>query len=215
MVNIEKKELKTDVAVRIANKLLEVFKYSCDSAGIILVSYPCYDEIINEEQEEQYFYEIIDISDRKSGCCLKKMEKENESDLYEKHGTYYIHYKTREYQIKFYESPENCGYCEPVQYNRETDMFCNIKSLNAKGETVYEMDFTFNIETMSFLELYALTSQYMKIKEGKILINKYTGQLEKSKILILKDGYNTTLIKKLENRILADIHKFDDSSKTE
>lgn len=213
-MRIENKRLKTDVAVKIANKLLEVFRFTCATVGIIYTSYPSCDETINKEQENDVFYTEIHISDRKLGwTSWIKSKKESEDDLYEKHNTYYVHYKTRDYQIKFYDNPEICGYGALRKYNEETDIFCTIESFNVKNEKVFELYFTFNVEEMRFLDLYELSHQHMKI-EDKILLNRETGELEESKILIIKECDTKGLIKKLENRVLAKIFTLDDTSES-
>ena len=213
-MRIENRRLKTDAAVKIANKLLEVFRFTCTTAGIIYISYPSCNERMKEQQENDELYTTIHISDRKPGwiSCIK-YKKESEDDLYEKHHTYYVQYKTRDYQIKFYDNPEICGYGVLREYDEETDIFCTIESFNVKNEKVFELYFTFNIEEMRFLDLYELSHQHMKI-EDKILLNRETGELEESKILIIKECNTEGLIKKLENRVLSYIFKFDDTSES-
>lgn len=213
MIKIEERELEIQNAREIANKLLEVFNYFVYKIGIIYISYPSYyDKSINKQAEKQDFYTTFYTSDRMSGfTCKRRKKQEQEKDLYDKHNTYYVHYETRNYEIKFYDNPEICGYNTPVIYNNKTDIFCSIRSLNAKNETVYEMDFTFNIETMQFLELYDLERKHRTIEEDIAVLNKNTGEVEKSEKMIVKRCDIAKLEKELYNRVLADIFKLDDT----
>lgn len=212
MIKLEERELEIQKAREIANKLLEVFNYFVYKIGIIYMSYPSYyDEEINLQEEKQDFYTTFYTSDTMRGFTYKRRKKqEQEKDLYDKHNTYYVHYKTRDYEIKFYDNPEVCGYIRPLIYDNETYIFCNIRSLNAKNETVYEMDFTFNVETMEFLELYDLERKHRTIEEDIVALDKNIGKLEKSEKLIVKKCDITKLEKELYNRVLADIFKLDD-----
>lgn len=217
MLKIEERELEIQKAREIANKLLEIFNYFVYKIGIIYMSYPSYyDESINIEEEKQDFYTTFHTSDKMHGfTCERKIKQEQEKDLYEKHNTYYINYATRDYEIKFYDNPEICGYNEPIVYNKETDIFCSIRSLNARNETVYEMDFTFNIETMQFIELYDLSRKHSKIEKDIVMLNKNTGEIEESKKMIVKTCDIATLEMELHDRVLGDISKFKDIYKAE
>lgn len=213
MIEIEERELEIQKAREIANKLLEVFNYFVYKIGIIYMSYPSYyDESINVQEEKQDFYTTFYTSDRMSGFTRERKKKqEQEKDLYDKHNTYYVRYKTRDYEIKFYDRPEICGYNGSLRYDNETDIFCNIRSLNAKNETVYEIDFTFNVETMQFLELYDLQREHRTIEKDIVKLDKNTGKVEESEKLIVKRCNITKLEKELYNRVLADIFKLDDT----
>lgn len=208
IVKIKDKKLKTDVSVKIVNKFLEVFEYLFNKVGFALTSYPCDNESINEEHENQNFVTTFYTSDKMNGfICRKLVKEDSESDLYGKHNTYYIHYKTHDYEIKFY---DNLSIWTPIEYNKETDMFCIIRSLNARSEVIYEMEFTFNIETMKFIELHDLSRKYVKVEESKMVLNKETGRFEESEILIIKSCHTKTLINKLQNRVLGDVFKLND-----
>lgn len=219
MLKFEERKLKTESAIKIADNLLEVFKYCINRAGIIYTSYPCCDEKTNKEEEKQSFYREIYISDRVlSGIKIKKCKKKDKDDLRKKHNTYYIHYKTHDYEINFYDNPKMVNiYYDPMsydvieQYNEETDILCNIVALNSKGGMTRMMQFTFNIESMNFLYLYDICSSYIKT-EDEFVLNKDTGKFEQSATLILEKAYYTkTLVMHLQNRVLAEVFKFDDT----
>ncbi len=202
MRKIEEGQIETQRAIEIANKLLEVYKFSFNHMPIILTSHICNNEEINEEREKQDFYRRIIISDRHSER-IECRKKEKESDLWEEHNTYYIHYQKHDYQIKFYDCPERCNYAS-YGYNHKTDMFCNIQLINAKNEKVYDMDFTFNVETMKFLDLYCLQSVHER-KERHF--NKDSRKLEEVEIILIKRCYNKKLEENFRGRILVDVHE--------
>lgn len=240
-MKIEERRMKAQRAEVIINNLLEVFNYCVCRAKIIYTSYPCYEENINKEQEEQVFYKTIHISDRiPDKIIIRKFKKKDENDLIQKHNTYYIHYKTRDYEIKFYDDPKIMyGNQDPMsydvieEYNKEKNMFCTIRSLNSKGELVNVMDFTFDIESMRFLYLYGLYSLHLKVEENKkiypqSLYYSYNSFVYSSLLPAVKDienlmvrktliykeyHYTKKLVIKLHNRVLGDIFKLDDISK--
>lgn len=209
MIKYEESKLETEKALEIANKLLEVFKYCVEAIPIILTSYPCYyDEELNKEREERSFCTTINLNDRTNNVKLKKVRKESEEDLYNKYNTYYIYYKTHNYQIKFFDSPEACGSGEDPNYNEETDMFCSIELLNSKNEAVYEMNFTFNVINMEFIELYSLSRTYRKKETYKLSKSKVYIK-ESGKIIVKKINSSSSeeLNRNLQKRILVDFSK--------
>lgn len=242
-MKIERRIMKEQRATIIVNNLLEVFNYCICRAEVIYTSYPCYDENINKEQEKQVFYKTIHISDRMPNkIIIKKFKKKDKDDLFQKHNTYYIHYKTRDYEIKFYDDPKMFygdaapfpkSYDAIEEYNKEKNMFCTIRSLNSKGKLVNVIEFTFDIESMRFLYLYGLYSQHLKAEENKkiypqSLYYSYNSFVDSSLLPVVKDiqnliegetlivkeyYYTKALVIKLHNRVLGDIFKFDDISK--
>lgn len=63
----------------------------------------------------------------------------------------------RHFEISFYDNPEDAGnYSLLADYNKETYVFCAISEKRPSGNTKYEMSFGFDVEKMTFLELFDL-----------------------------------------------------------
>ena len=75
------------------------------------------------------------------------------------HNTYILFYKKKKYKMKIYNSPEFCGWNSTIEdelYDESTYLLCEIEEYE-DGKVKFEMSFGFNVESMTFLELFYIS----------------------------------------------------------
>lgn len=187
-------------SLKIANSLLEVFKAFNSDVPCYLMSYPTKNEQLDEEVKKRDYYITLEWRDRYPSKIKTHMhEITSKDDLY-KNNTYELYYKGHKYIMNLYESPERCGYVAGPKYDLERHIFCIITLVNIHNLAVKELDFTFDVESMKFLELFEINRTI-----NKVFLDKNTGKLNwKADVVKYPKSY-ITLEKKLQGKILGKV----------
>lgn len=185
-------------SLKIANSLLEVFKAFNSDVPCYLMSYPTKNTQIDKELENREEYVTFEWRDT-SKIRTRMHEITSEDDLY-KNNTYELYYKGHKYIMNLYESPEICGYVAGPKYDLERHIFCIITLVNIHNLAVKELDFTFDVESMKFLELFKINRTI-----NKVFLDKNTGKLNwKADVVKYPKSY-IKLEKKLQGQVLGKV----------
>lgn len=185
-------------SLKITNSFLEVFKEYSNNMPFYRMSYPTENTQIDKELENREYYVTFEWRDRCPGKIKTHKHKiTSEDDLY-KNNTYELYYKGHKYIMNLYESPEICGYAAGPEYDLERHIFCSITLVNINDLVVKELYFTFDVESMKFLEVYEIIRTIYGV-----FLDKNTGELNWEPKVIKYSKPYITLDKKLIGKTLG------------
>lgn len=172
MNNTETGEILRADSLRIANDFFKVLNTAFSMEPIYITDNCCSIKFREVDNLPQFLADkILEENKLTTVVSFRELDEDGTFEIIqekvEKNTTlnriYRVVTKGRIFEFSIWDSEDDFGYCSMCpDYNPETYVFCNIMEKRNDERVKYEMDFAFDLEKKTFLELFAIEHRNKK-----------------------------------------------------